>query len=244
MPHMGEHRELAALVKMAYDSVPSKSQFVAALTQHSSVAGRCGAGSEYVRGYLACLARWRPDAEVWQVPLWSSIGSETLQVEDVASMRAFLESEIEKVRSADKPIPQKVLAKMVGVRIDRALREAKRRRGSVLSHRKDVQGCVDKLLKEIAAGTERKSWEGTAEAALATYQETLAGLRDVPVPDVETATRASLTAWSSEVRTACGERSDTRVFVELENFLRRKDVSSETVRAACDAMMVSDVMAS
>lgn len=263
MSHRGEDKALTELLGQAYESVASKKALIAALDAHPAVAASASMDSPYELGFAACLDKFRPDVDCWGVKLYSALGSTTFQVTDPSALRAFLEGEIERVRNPAKAQSPKVLAKMVSVRLRRAIDDAQAIVAQARANLESTRGYREECLRRTdpawwlskenayrAPGETRTPQEVARDNAdgaakqVADHDRTIARLEaEMPdcVPDLRTATRRSLGEWAGGMRRG---RGNQRNFVELENFLARPDVTDEMARMACDMVLVEEVMGS
>jgi hypothetical protein len=225
--YLGDDDGLNNLIEEAYGAAPSKTEFLDSVRGHPSVDTHCSAGSAFMSGYKDCLGKHRPDLDVWLVKLLSSLGSEDLLVSDADAMRAHVQGLLGQYRRPAKPTPPKVLTKMVALRLEKVLEKAKA-----------GQARVDRDRKSL---TELRDQQKDAEQQRG-IQLRINELADWGIPDFSKASREELVAWGR----TCSSRAyeGKAVYQDLENVLLREDLDEESLRAACDVLVVKDVMAS
>jgi hypothetical protein len=225
--YLGDEDGLNRLIEEAYGAAPVKTDFLDSVKGHPSVVTHCSAGSAFMEGYKDCLAKHRPELDVWTVKLLSSLGSEDVLVGDAEAVRAHVQGLLAQYRRPAKPTPAKVLTKMVTLRLEKVLEKAKA-----------GQAQVDRDRKSL---TEVRDQQEDAEQKRG-FQVRIDELADWGIPDFSAATRQELVAWGR----ACSARAweGKAVYQDLENVLLREDLDEESLRAACDTLVVKDVMAS
>jgi hypothetical protein len=235
-------KELTSLLSTAYELSKKKSDFFLQVKNHPSVAAHCTMGSAYGTGFKKCLKLYAPNKRITKVALYSGLGSDDLFVDDRAGFVSFLNESIAKARSVPKkPTPAKVVAKMVALRIKRALNHAKVRQQTFEYEKAAIRRNLSDDVQQ--------SWAPNDPARQAGYrkewEERLAEVKDYPKPDLTIATKTSLEAWVESCREPQMEHTwPVEVYADLVGFIARPDVTEEMIRMACDMILVDEVIES
>lgn len=226
--HHGEDKELAQLLAEVYDQVRVKTEFVNKIKSHSSVATNADVASSYHLGFREALAIFAPNVDVWEVTFLNGVGSVTLQVWDRDALRALILEEKSGIVPV-RPPPPKVLAKMIALRLNRAVEKAKEYHRYALTRQQNYPSYIESCEKRGDVASAERLKKEMAE----------------PIPnfiqDMLTTTKASLREWSVEMDGACPGH---KLFKDLRVFLDREEVTEETVRIACDMVVVQEVIES
>ena len=118
----GEHEELNKICRNVYDLTKKKSDFVNALKSHSSVVAFYHVESAYLEGFKSCLNRYNEEIDIWTIMTWDP-SCINVYFDNPAFMHQFLHERLVKI-SNPKKLPNKVLAKMIRIRLDKALKLA------------------------------------------------------------------------------------------------------------------------
>ena len=231
--HLGEEDGLNKLIEEAYGAAPTKTEFMDSVKTHPSVITHCSIGSSFMDGYKDCLSRFSPETDTWTVRVCSTLGSEALLVGDAEAMRAPVRELLASYRRPARPTPEKVLAKMAALRLEKVL-EAVRAN----------QAFVDRDRKDLEKRLEDPKW-GTVDGKDLHRDGTLRRIREMqdwPLPDLAATDRQALVAWCRSCKSRDGGKQT--LYQELENVLMREDATEEVLRTACNAVLVKEVMVS
>jgi hypothetical protein len=226
--HHGKDEELAKLLAEVYDQVHIKTEFVNKVKSHSSVCTSSDPSSSFHLGFREALAIFAPNVDVWEVVFPNGVGSVTLQVWDRDALRAFILEEKSGVTPAKAP-PPKVLAKMIAMRLNRAVEKAK-----------EYHRCYINRYNYLPLHIESCEKRGDTVSAERLRKE-MAESPPNYIQDMLTTTKASLRQWSVEMQGACPGH---KIFKDLRVFLDREEVTEEIVRIACDMVVVQEVIES
>ena len=235
-------KEATELLAKAYGLAKKKTEFVDRLHKLPYVVATCHLESNYGDGFRKCLDLYASHVPIVMVGLVSGLGPENLFISDRAAFVAHLNDFIASVHAIpSKPTPSKVVAKMVALRIKKALSNAKNRQTSFDTERKSLQLNLD--------SNNEKAWAQNNPAQQQIYRNNwirrLTEIKDYPKLDMTTADKAAVLAWMASCYKPEFEWTQpVAVYTELEKFLGRPDVTEEMVRMAFDMILVDEVMES